>query len=78
MKKQKRSIQDIGRRLANGSRLRGALDLVRGFLALEQLLQGATLIAVGLLVIFAGAFTQTVAGVLLMVYGGYLIIGGRL
>ena len=87
MKKPKRRVRDLRavqasnlalRKLAGGPRLRRVLDFIGSFLGLENLLQGVTLIAVGLLVIFAGAFTQTVMGVLLMVYGGYLLVGGRL
>ena len=60
------------------SRLQQALGIVRAFFSLQQVLQGCALILVGLLVIFAGVFTQTVVGVLMLLYGGYLIGGGRL
>ena len=76
MKKSKRRVRDIGNQLAHG--FRQVPDLIRGFLGLEKLIQGVALIAIGLLVVFAGAFTQTVVGVLIMVSGGYLLVGGRL
>ena len=60
------------------NKIRRLLDFIRTALGLKQVVQGATLIAVGLLVIFAGAFTRDVVGTLMMLYGGYLIAGGRL
>ena len=60
------------------SRLQAALGMVRGFLGIKEVLRGATLVGAGLLVIFAGAFTQTIVGMLMLLYGGYLIGGGRL
>ena len=90
MKKSKRKIRDFRavkasslalRKLADGFRVRRlsqVLDLVRGFLGIKEVIQGVTLVGVGLLVIFAGAFTQAVVGGLMLLYGGYLIAGGRL
>ena len=87
MKKSKRALRDLKavrasslalRKLADGPWLRRVLDLVRGFLGIKEVLQGATLIGVGLLVIFAGAFTHAILGGLMLLYGGYLIGGGRL
>ena len=60
------------------ARLQRALGFVRTVLGLKQVLQGATLIGVGLLVIFAGAFTRDVVGALMLLWGAYLIVGGRL
>ena len=87
MKEWKRKIRDLKavrasslalRKLANGPWLSRVLDLVRGFLGIKEVIQGVTLVGVGLLVIFAGAFTQAVVGTLMLLYGGYLIVGGRL
>ena len=52
MTKTKRRVRNIGNQLAHG--FRQVPDLIRGFLGLRNMLQGATLIAVGLLVVFAG------------------------
>ena len=60
-------------------RLRRAMGFVRTVLGLKQIVQGATLIVGGLLVMFAGPFTHYCFGrAHALVYGAYLICGGRL
>ena len=60
-------------------RLRSAMVLVRSALGLKQVVRRRRLlVGVGLLVIFAGAFTRDVVGGLMLLYGAYLIVGGRL
>ena len=58
--------------------LRRALGFVRAALGLKQVVQGASLIVVGLLVIFGGKPAHYAVGALMMLYGWYLICGGRL
>ena len=58
--------------------LRRAMGFIRAALGLKQVVQGVTLIAVGLLVIFAGAFARDIVGGLMMLYGAFFIAGGRL
>ena len=60
------------------SLLRRAMGFVRTALGLRQVVQGATLIGVGLLVIFGGAFARDVVGGLMLLYGAVLIVAGRL
>ena len=58
--------------------VRAAMGLIREALGLKQVVQGGTLIGVGLLVMFAGEFTHYVVGGVMLLYGGYLIAGGKL
>ena len=60
------------------ARLQRAVGFVRAALGLRQVVQGATLIGVGLLVIFAGAFTHDVIGSLMLLWGAFFMVGGRL
>lgn len=60
------------------ARLQRAVGFVRAALGLKQVVQGVSLAGVGLLVIFAGAFTHDVIGSLMMLWGAFFIAGGRL
>ena len=60
------------------SLLRRVMGYVRAALGLKQVVQGVSLAGVGLLVIFAGAFTHDVIGSLMMLWGAFFMAGGRL
>ena len=58
--------------------LQRAMGFVKSVLGLKEIVQGGALIGVGLLVMFAGEFTHYVVGAIMLLYGGYMIAGGRL